>query len=196
MSTAPIVHTERIITASNLLSLSRVVLLVPIVYYLLLGSIDPDHYRTALWLMLVAGLTDTFDGMLARRLNQVTRLGVILDPLADKVCTAVIMGTLVLSRPDFPVWFFILAMARDLVIFCVGLYVRNKYGHIFMSNMLGKVTMTVMAIAVILFAIRNLWSLNWLYQLSLWLSVLLLLASSVVYAVRLIRFMSTQADRQ
>ncbi len=195
MTTVPQIK-ERVFTASNLLSISRVLLLWPIVYYLYLGSTELRYNVVALWWMLGAGLTDTFDGMLARHLNQVTRLGVIIDPVADKICTAVIMGSLALFRPDFPVWLFAIAIARDLIIFSVGLYIRHRYGHIFMSNMLGKITMTVMAIAVIVYAIKDVWNLTWLYEWSLWATVILLVASSAAYAVRMVRFFSAKTAAQ
>jgi cardiolipin synthase len=74
----------------NLITLFRFVLIVPILFYLWQGAVDK-----ALWLFLLAGASDGLDGWLARHFDWRTRLGGILDPLADKalmVSTFIVMG--------------------------------------------------------------------------------------------------------
>lgn len=84
--------------------------LVPLVVYLLVR----DQREAALWLFAIAGLSDAVDGFVARRFNQRTRLGAILDPLADKlliVATALALAWLGL----LPAWLAAIIVGRDLV---------------------------------------------------------------------------------
>ncbi len=76
---------------SNLLSLSRVVLILPIHYFLKMDTMTGSYW--AVFLMLLVALTDTLDGRLARKLNQQSDFGRILDPIADKVAIAVIASS-------------------------------------------------------------------------------------------------------
>ncbi len=181
---------EKFFTISNVLSLSRIFIVIPIIYYLELGGIDPRYNVTALVLMVIGGLTDTFDGWLARRMNQITDFGKIVDPIADKIGVAAILSFLAFSRKDFPVWFLWVALSRDAIIFFVGLYVKRKYRYIFMSNMLGKITMTIVALMVTIYVVKDLFNLDTFYQFLLWTSLALLIASSVVYAQRFMQFIN------
>jgi len=90
---------------SNQLSLLRVVLILPIYYFLKLDTTTGSYL--AVFLMLFAALTDTLDGKLARKLNQQSDFGRILDPVADKVTIAVIALMLINLR-DLPIWFLVL----------------------------------------------------------------------------------------
>lgn len=142
--------------------------------------------------MFIGALTDTLDGQLARRLHQVTEVGKIIDPIADKIGIAVILSYLAITRSDFPTWFVLFAFARDIIIFVVGLYVKKKYNYIFMSNMLGKITVTVMAITILIYTVKDLYHFEEFFQFCLWASVIFLIASSASYAIRLASFIGEQ----
>lgn len=164
----------------------------PIIYYLHLGAINPHYNLNALILMFIGALTDTLDGQLARRLHQVTEVGKIIDPIADKIGIAVILIYLAMTRGDFPIWFVLFAFSRDTVIFVIGIYVKKKYNYIFMSNMLGKATVTAMAITILIYTVKDLYHLEIFFRFCLWSSVVLLIASSVSYALRLVSFIGEQ----
>ena len=87
---------------SNLLSLSRIVLMIPAVYFLY----TPVHFHReiAVLIILVAVTTDAMDGYIARKLNQVSELGKIIDPLADKIGVGIIIVMLMIYN-DIPLWF-------------------------------------------------------------------------------------------
>ena len=96
----------------NLLTILRI-LLVPVIILLILRQ----RYQAAMWLLLVAGITDALDGFIARRFNQLTHLGAILDPLADK--TLIVATFLVLAGKGLVPWWLAGAVVlRDLVILC------------------------------------------------------------------------------
>lgn len=94
----------------NLLSLFRILLVPPAVWALVHAA-----YGAALTLIAVAGVTDALDGFLARRYQWTSRLGSILDPLADKLLMAASFITLGLLG-FLPVWLVAVVVLRDLVI--------------------------------------------------------------------------------
>jgi len=133
---------------SNLLSLLRVILVIPIIYLLQLDT------PAANWLLIITGFiaiaTDYFDGYFSRKLNQVTELGIILDPVADKISMAAILYALIIYR-DFPVPLVVFLICRDLFIVIAAGIVIRKSGKPVMANFWGKVNTTVVAAAGFLF---------------------------------------------
>jgi len=94
----------------NSLTIIRI-LLVPVY----IGFMTYGAYGFALLALLVAGLTDAIDGPIARKLNQRTRLGTVLDPLADKLLLT--SGFMTLSILHLvPSWLVILVVSRDVVL--------------------------------------------------------------------------------
>lgn len=86
-------------------------LLVPLLVYLLLHG----AFGAAMWVFLAAGVSDALDGFIARRFGRFTRLGAVLDPLADKLL--VVSSVLVLARlGSLPWWLALTIVARDLLI--------------------------------------------------------------------------------
>lgn len=102
----------------NLISIARVILVGPVIWSLLDG-----RYELAFWLFVIAGASDGLDGFLAKRFGWSSRVGGILDALADKlllVSTFVCLWWLAL----FPLWLVVSVLARDLVI-VIGATVYN-----------------------------------------------------------------------
>ncbi len=102
---------DRILTVPNALSFARL-LGVPVFLWLLLG---PEWDVAAIVVLALAGISDYLDGKLARWLNQASRLGALLDPLADRLY---IVSTLVafVLREVIPLWVAALIIGRDLVL--------------------------------------------------------------------------------
>ena len=99
----------------NLISAFRILLVIPVVWLLL-----ERRFAEALALFAIAGISDAIDGYLARRFSWTTRLGGILDPLADKllqVCSYVTLAWLGL----IPVWLVLAVVLRDITIVSGGL---------------------------------------------------------------------------
>jgi cardiolipin synthase len=99
----------------NLISLARL-LAVPVVLYLILEG----AYAAAFWLFVAAGASDAIDGYLAKRLGQSSRIGALLDPLADK---ALLVGVYIVlgMRGEIPEWLVFLVVSRDFLIVGGGL---------------------------------------------------------------------------
>ena len=115
MDQPPDAVSSRVFTIPNLLSLIRLAL-VPVFLVLLVSGED----LSALIVLVVASVTDFLDGVLARRLGQVTRLGQLLDPAADRLF---IFATLVglASREIIPWWLVVIVVGRDLMLAVLGL---------------------------------------------------------------------------
>jgi cardiolipin synthase len=104
------VQTSRVLTIPNLLSMLRL-FGVPLFLWLVLVQ-EADGW--AVLVLALAGFTDYLDGKLARRWNQVSRVGQLLDPLADRlyILTTVIALTI---REIIPLWFAVLLIGRDVL---------------------------------------------------------------------------------
>ena len=115
--------TERVLTVPNLLSLARL-LLVPVFAWLIIDH----HDGWALVVLGFSGFSDWLDGYLARRWNQVSRVGQLLDPSADRLY---ILSTLLglAWRDLIPWWLVAVIVVRDLVLMpTIPLLARHGYG--------------------------------------------------------------------
>jgi cardiolipin synthase len=132
----------------NLLTLMRLLLSLPISLLLL-----SERFSPALLLFVVAGVSDALDGFLARRFAWTSRLGSMLDPLADKLLlvTAYVCLTLV---QVLPCWLMLLVLLRDMLILFGATCYRLLVGRLeFRPTWLGKcstVTQIVLVVAVLL----------------------------------------------
>jgi len=94
----------------NLISLARL-FLVPLTIWLILVS----HYAMAFWILLAAGISDALDGFIAKRFDRRTRLGALLDPVADKAMLVSVYITLGMAHQLWT-WLVILVVFRDVMI--------------------------------------------------------------------------------
>ena len=102
-----------------------------------------------LFLYVLVYITDIADGYFARKFNEVTELGKIIDPLADKVLVFLVVTYLYYFQliPSFYFWIIIL---RDVVIFIGGVLVSKKIGKVLPSNYLGKITVLLIGLFIIM----------------------------------------------
>ncbi len=131
---------------SNILSLSRFVLLIPASFFII--SEGQYHFLVASSFIVLLWLTDVLDGYFARKRNEISGIGKIIDPLADKVSVAVIT-LLLLLKGILPLWFFAAIVLRDLIILSGGLYVKKKYSVVLQSNWVGKLTAFVIGFTLL-----------------------------------------------
>ncbi len=145
---------KEICTIPNLLTLIRI-LLVPVYMTLLIigsGNVGDYQYNIgmvhgALLIMVLASVTDVFDGMIARKFNQGSYVGQLIDPVADK-CMHI--GALIaLTVAGYIHWLFVVLLAvREFMMVLVGSFILNKVN--IKADMLGKVASCVISIGVIL----------------------------------------------
>ena len=117
------VQTDRIFTIPNILSFLRL-LGVPLFLWLILG---PQADGWAIVVLVISGITDYLDGKIARKFNQISRVGQILDPLADRLY---IFATLIglLLRDIIPLWLVIVLIGRDLLLAVVMAILKRRTG--------------------------------------------------------------------
>ena len=150
---------SRIITVPNLLTVFRMVL-IPVFVSLLFYQ----RFILALAIFVLAGVTDGLDGLLARRFNQKSQLGTILDPIADKLMlvTAFVVLSMrsVFPQPlpshlPVPFWVTVAVISRDVFILVGAAAINIVTGFRgFRPSLLGKINTTVQifAITAIIFA--------------------------------------------
>lgn len=107
---------------------------VPLFLWLVLG---PEADVLALLLLMVSGLTDWLDGYLARRLNQTSKLGEILDPVADRLYILAVVAGLAL-RDIIPWWVALILPARDAFLWCLVPFLRTRGYSALPVHFLGK----------------------------------------------------------
>lgn len=124
---------NRILTIPNLLSFARL-LLVPVFLVLLMQGQD----AAALLVLAISSLTDFLDGYIARRFNQMSRLGQLLDPAADRAYIfAAIIG--LASRELVPWWIVAIIVGRDVLLLALGVVLANHGFGPLPVHQLGKV---------------------------------------------------------
>ena len=127
------VVSDRVLTWPNLLSIARLCG-VPVFLWLVLG---PELDGWALLLLALSGFTDWLDGKLARTLNQSSKLGQILDPVADRCyILAVVIGLAI--RDIIPWWLAIGLPLRDVFLFCLVPFLRTRGYSALPVHFLGK----------------------------------------------------------
>lgn len=170
----------------NLLTLSRIFAVPLLVVVLLTRVYNPERQVESLSVILAtviflgASITDYFDGYLARRRRQVTTLGMLLDPIADKLLISAAFISLV-ELGWAPAWMVVIIVGRELAITGLRSIAANQ-GLTIDASELGKIKMVSQVLAVTLIILSNL--VFWLKPLSLaalWLTVIFALASAVDY---------------
>jgi cardiolipin synthase len=121
------------LTIPNLLSVARLGG-VPLFLWLLLG---PHADGWALVVLMVSGFTDWADGVLARKLNQTSALGALLDPAADRLYILATLAGLVI-RNVIPLWLAVLILGRDLVLAATVPALRRRGLNALPVHYLGK----------------------------------------------------------
>jgi CDP-diacylglycerol--glycerol-3-phosphate 3-phosphatidyltransferase len=182
----------------NKLTISRFVLTFA---FLMVMFAEPKYYETiALGFFSVAGLTDYFDGKIARRDNLITNFGILMDPLADKimVCSAFIAFV---GCGWTPAWMVVIVVGRELAITGLRLLAASKnlvlaaerFGkHKTISQIVAIISLLVLHSYLQWGVVGKLFSLDigwgpwveWFAPLSLWVAVILTFTSGVIYLWR------------
>lgn len=166
----------------NILTLSRI-FLVPLLVVVLLT-------RTEKWELIgagifaVAALTDWLDGYLARRRHEVTTLGIMLDPVADKVLVSAAFISLV-QIGLVPAWMVVVIVGREFAVMGLRMIAVSE-GLQIPASPLGKGKMASQVVAILLLILGENFLGAWfvLGRVALWLTVVLALASGLDYFLR------------
>lgn len=133
----------RVMTWSNMISFSRILVAFPIVY---LHYINDLQVTTTAGLLILYGvISDYLDGLIARKTNTISEVGKMIDPIADKLC-ALVLFVYTVWIGWIPLWFLILAMFRDISIMLGSYFIKSKYDKVAMAIMSGKISVNVLAL--------------------------------------------------
>jgi len=177
----------------NALTLSRI-FLVPFLVVVLLTKFDGREI-VGLIIFLTATATDFFDGWLARRRGQITTLGTLLDPIADKLLISAAFISLV-ELGLAPAWMVVVVVGREFAV--SGLRaIASGYGLVIPASSWGKAKMftQILAVSLLILAIRHRAlllpvidvSLQDIAQVALWLVVAVALISGTQYFARFLQ---------
>ena len=173
---------NKIYTISNILSISRAVLAIPLFFAF--------YFDKTIWVLILTGIaiiTDVLDGYLARKLNQVTEYGKIFDPLADKVFVSVAV-IMYIFKNLIPLWFAISIFTRDILILIGGLYAKKKLKYVIPSDYLGKFSVILLTITLIL----SLFKLGNITNIFIYLTTLMLIISFFNYLYRMLKMVGSK----
>lgn len=167
----------------NLLSIFRILLVPPLVVVLLTKFEDKEWW--GLGLFLLAAVMDFFDGFLARRRKQVTRLGTLLDPAADKILVSAAFISLVELDPTVvPSWMVVVMIAREFAVTALRSFAAAET-LVIPAGLSGKVKTIVQIVSIALLIIYNqLGEFRHLAPISLWAAMLVTAYSGIEYFVR------------
>lgn len=149
-----------IFTVANIITLLRIVSIPFFVYFTVTGK-----EMIGLIILTVAAASDLFDGMLARKLNQVTNIGKALDPVADKLMH--VAALIALAVIGYISWVFVILLFLKESAMVIGSIVLIKNKKIIQANDMGKFASLAVSIGVILsffhpFMAENLYYLDWI----------------------------------
>ena len=164
---------DKILTIANLISISRIILCIPLVHFLENGN---NVYSFAIILVMI--ITDLLDGFVARLADEITNFGKLIDPLADKICFMVVCIYLVFNKGLYLLVFFGLIVLRDIIIIIIGSYLMLNQNVYLEANKTGKwfiFVSSLMMISVIYSFALSVMAI--LYSVS----VLLMLISTIQY---------------
>ena len=163
-------------TVPNVLTMARLVM-IPV----FIGEYMYGHTTWALLVFVLASLTDALDGYLARRFQQITNFGKLMDPLADKL---MVISALVCHGINgvIPVSAICIVAAKELLMICGGMFALNS-GMVVHSNYLGKTATVFFVLTMIAgFFHRDFAAMGFpLDTILLWCSVTLSVSALVVY---------------
>ncbi|HVR95872.1 MAG TPA: CDP-diacylglycerol--glycerol-3-phosphate 3-phosphatidyltransferase [Thermoanaerobaculia bacterium] len=167
----------------NILSIFRILLVPPLVVVLLTKFEDKEWW--GLGLFLLAAVMDFLDGFLARRRKEVTRLGTLLDPTADKILVSAAFISLVELDPRVvPAWMVVVIIAREFAVTSLRSFAAAE-NLVIPAGFSGKVKTIVQIIAIALLIIYNqLGEFRHLAPISLWVALLVTAYSGIEYFAR------------
>lgn len=169
---------RRLMSLPNSLTLLRIFFVPLLVVLLLTNAQNMDLW--AVGVFLAAAITDLLDGYFARRQRQISRLGMLLDPIADKLLVSSAFISLV-ALHLVPAWIVVIIIGRELAV--SGLRaIASAEGFVIPASELGKTKMVFEVVAITVIAlVPRFPSFNILGQVLLWLVVWFALASATQY---------------
>lgn len=199
-----------IVNLPNSITMSRICA-IPLLMWVLLSSRFPssngEKELLASVLFIAASITDGIDGYLARRRGQITTMGMLLDPLADKLLIAAAFVTLVQMMPSMvPAWMAVIIIGREFLVSGLRSIAASE-GFTIQASELGKFKMLVQIVSVVAVILAHRWE-YWpligpyvlpvrvFASVAIWFMVFLSLVSAVDYFAAFWSRIDRRVDRR
>jgi cardiolipin synthase len=130
----------------NALTIIRLMLIPGFAYYFF----SPMEYgsRIAVLIFVLAGLTDVLDGFIARKYNLITRLGIVLDPLADKLMLLTVLISITLKN-QIPFWIIAVVATKETLLILGAINLFSDHDIVVPANKVGKLSTIAFYIAIL-----------------------------------------------
>lgn len=154
------VISKDLMTVPNAISFVRILLITPFVAFFIAGKFITYDYTPAIVILALSGVSDLFDGMIARKFNQESELGKVLDPLADKL-TLIAVGICLIFIEPYVLPLMIIMIVKDILMIIGGTIIINKGVIPPKSSWYGKVSTFMfyiscgLVVAMAIFNFRN-----------------------------------------
>jgi CDP-diacylglycerol---glycerol-3-phosphate 3-phosphatidyltransferase len=187
---------QSVVNLPNSITLTRI-LSIPLLIWILstnrFPSTDGTKELLASALFIAASITDGIDGYLARKRGQITTMGMLLDPLADKMLIAAAFITLVQFNPSLvPAWVAVVIIGREFLVSGLRSIAASE-GFTIEASDLGKFKMLVQIVSVVAVILDHHWKtwpigpyifpVHWIAFIAIWFMVFLSLVSALDYFV-------------
>jgi CDP-diacylglycerol---glycerol-3-phosphate 3-phosphatidyltransferase len=191
----------------NYITLTRIASIPLLLWILRTPRLEGEHGERELMaaaIFIIASITDGLDGYLARKRNQITTLGMLLDPLADKLMITAAFISLVQFHPSMvPAWIAVIIIGREFLVSGLRSIAASE-GFTIEASDLGKFKMLVQIVAVVASLINHRWdawdlglfhlSVWWVAKISIWFMVGLSLISATDYFIAFWSKIANSAD--
>ena len=175
----------------TLIRIASIPLLMWILSSARFATVNGERELLASVVFIAAAMTDGIDGYLARKREQVTTIGILLDPLADKLLIAAAFVTLVQLNPSLvPAWIAVVIIGREFLVSGLRSIAASE-GFTIEASDLGKFKMVVQIVSVVAVILDHRWkewpigpyifSVHWVAFLAIWFMVVLSLVSAFDY---------------
>lgn len=162
----------------NILTVLRIIGTIPLILFIYINGLTLENFL----LFIILGITDFFDGYLARKYNKITEFGKIMDGIADKflmLSTTIVL----LVKQIIPYWTLIIFI-RDLVAIVFALYYKKKTNIMVKSNIYGKVKTTLHILTIALTLYLGKWT---IYSSIIMIIAILLFIPEIIYTYKFIK---------
>ena len=181
---------DRILTLANAISISRIFLTIPlIIVFEDIAAGMSEKISQAFILILIIALTDFLDGYVARKVEEATNFGKLIDPVADKICMMVVLVYLIITYKLPFLLFCVILAIRDTFLIIIGIFLMFQQDEVFQSNRSGKWFIGISALMMVFFLFKDALGIpGYVLVISYAVSVILFTISTIEYIRRYLKY--------
>ena len=158
----------------NSLSVLRIFMVPAFIYYFFSDS--GNSMTISFIIVLLAGFTDVLDGIIARKFNLITKIGIVLDPLADKMMLMTVLVSMTV-KDMLPIWIMVIVALKELTMILGALMLHNKHEIVMPANVYGKAATLSFYVAILAVAFHFKY-----YMLFMGIFVILTFLALIIYS--------------